>query len=367
MIRTIVRCLTTKVSLNPKPLAPNKPKASIDFDNEFQDEIEIRLIAGKGGDGRSSFSKTFQNEFGGPNGGDGGNGAHIILQASKHLTSLNNIRKMYIADNGEPGEANFKKGKSAEHLTVQVPVGTIVKKMNGNMACELVKHEQKFIAARGGLGGKGNYYFLSNMNRAPTECELGASGDKKKYKLELQLIAHFGLLGFPNAGKSSLLRTISRARPIVGDYEFTTRQLQLGTIEYDDFIQIHVADVPGIVPGASKQDQGLGSQFLRHIERCLALLLIIDMSVERPWEQYDLLMNELHDYKMDLTKKPITVIGNKMDDHDAKRQFDQTRQYIPYPLLPISTIEKINIDKLMLYLRKQYDELITDEWRERIN
>ncbi|CAF4195271.1 unnamed protein product [Rotaria magnacalcarata] len=204
------------------------------------------------------------------------------------------------------------------------------------------------------------------MNRAPVECELGANGDKKKYKLELQLIAHFGLLGFPNAGKSSLLRAISRARPIVGDYEFTTRQPQLGSIEYDDFVQIHVADIPGIVPGASKQKQGLGSKFLRHIERCLALLIIIDMSVERPWEQYDLLMNELHEYKTDLTKKPITIIGNKMDDHDAKLQLEQTRQHLPYPLLPISTVEKINIDKLLLYLRKQYDELITNEWRDRI-
>jgi GTPase len=127
-----------------------------------------------------------------------------------------------------------------------------------------------------------------------------------------------------------------------------------------------VADIPGIVRGASKENQGLGSKFLRHIERCLALLLIIDMSVERPWEQYDLLMNELHEYKMDLTKKPITVLGNKMDDNDAKLQLEQTRKYIPYPLLPISTIDKINIDKLLLYLRKQYDELITDEWRERI-
>jgi GTP-binding protein len=128
-----------------------------------------------------------------------------------------------------------------------------------------------------------------------------------------------------------------------------------------------VADIPGIVPGASKEAQGLGSKFLRHIERCLGLLIIIDMSVERPWEQYDLLMNELREYKMDLTNKPIIVIGNKIDDHDAKLQLDQTRQYIPYPLLPISTIEKINIDKLLLFLRKQYDELITDEWRERIN
>lgn len=168
----------------------------------------------------------------------------------------------------------------------------------------------------------------------------------------------------------------------MGDYEFTTQQPQLGTIEYDDFVQVHgliwttfwfvsirvilVADVPGIVPGAITQNQGLGSQFLRHIERCLALLLIIDMSVERPWEQYDLLMQELRDYKTDLTKKPITVLGNKMDDQDAKLQLEQTRQHIPYPLLPISTTEKINIDKLLLYLRKQYDELITDQWRDRI-
>lgn len=131
-------------------------------------------------------------------------------------------------------------------------------------------------------------------------------------------------------------------------------------------VLILVADVPGIVPGASKQEHGLGSKFLRHIERCLGLLIIIDMSVERPWEQYNLLMNELNEYKMELTKKPITVIGNKMDDPDAKLQLDETREHIPYPLLPISTLEKINIDKLLVYLRKQYDELITDEWRERI-
>lgn len=132
------------------------------------------------------------------------------------------------------------------------------------------------------------------------------------------------------------------------------------------FFYALVADVPGIVPGASKQEQGLGSKFLRHIERCLALLLIIDMSVERPWEQYHLLMNELHEYKAELAKKPITVIGNKMDDPDAKLQLEETRNKIPYPLLPISTVEKINIDKLLLYLRKQYNELITDEWLERI-
>lgn len=127
-----------------------------------------------------------------------------------------------------------------------------------------------------------------------------------------------------------------------------------------------MADIPGIVPGASKDEQGLGSKFLRHIERCLALLLIIDMSAERPWEQYDLLMKELREYKADLTTKPITVLGNKMDDADAKLQLDQARQHIPYPLIPISTVEKINIDKLLLYLRGQYDELITDQWRERI-
>ena len=128
-----------------------------------------------------------------------------------------------------------------------------------------------------------------------------------------------------------------------------------------------MADIPGIVPGATTREQGLGSQFLRHIERCLALLIVIDMSAERPWEQFDLLMQELREYKVDLTKKPITVIGNKMDDDDAKRQLDETRRAIAsYPLLPISTVDKINVDKLLLYLRKQYDELITDEWRERI-
>jgi len=121
--------------------------------------------------------------------------------------------------------------------------------------------------------------------------------------------------------------------------------------------------VPGIIRGASKEQQGLGCQFLRHIERCLALLLVIDMSVERPWEQYEYLMNELREYKMDLTQKPITILGNKIDDPDAKLQLEQTRSHIPYPLLPISTIEKVNIDKLLLYLRKQYDEFITDQWR----
>jgi GTPase len=127
-----------------------------------------------------------------------------------------------------------------------------------------------------------------------------------------------------------------------------------------------VADVPGIVPGASKDNHGLGTRFLRHIERCLALLIIIDMSVERPWEQYDMLMQGLRDYKSDMLQKPITVLGNKMDDADAKRQLEETRQKIPFPLLPISTVEHINIDKLLMYLRTLYDDLITDEWRERL-
>jgi GTPase len=132
-------------------------------------------------------------------------------------------------------------------------------------------------------------------------------------------------------------------------------------------VSFQVADIPGIVRGACRDQKGLGSKFLRHIERCLALLLVIDMSVERPWKQYELLMHELREYRMDLAKKPILVLGNKMDDDDAKIQLEQTRQAIPYPLLPISTIDKINIDKLLIFLRKQYDELITDEWRERIH
>ncbi|CAF1488866.1 unnamed protein product, partial [Didymodactylos carnosus] len=346
-------------TISPKPLAPNKDKAA-DFDNYFQDEIEIRFIGGRGGDGMSSFSRGFQNEFGGPNGGDGGNGAHIILQ---ELTSLNHLQNMYIADNGEPGMSSFMKGRSAEHLVIEIPVGTLVKTANGDIVAELSRHEQKFVVARGGLGGKGNAYFLSNMNRAPSEYELGANGDKKKYILELQLIAHFGLLGFPNAGKSSILRAISRARPIVGDYEFTTLYPQVGTVIYDDFVQIYVADIPGIIQGASKQQQGLGTKFLRHIERCLGLLYVIDMSIERPWEQFDLLSHEIREHNETLSRKPITVIANKIDDEDGKRQLEETRKRIPHPLLPISTTKMINIDKFLVYLRKLHDELVTDDWR----
>ena len=250
------------------------------------------------------------------------------------------------------------------------------------------------------LGGKGNYYFLSNMNRAPTECELGANGDKKRYKLELRLIAHFGLVRplffdqlWENKNSFSL---VFQMQEKVACYEQSLEhdplwvimnlphsnhnseqsntmilyKFTVGFAENYLFIStiliIVVADVPGIVPGASREGQGLGSQFLRHIERCLALLLIIDMSVERPWEQYELLMGELREYKTDLTKKPITVLANKMDDQDAQFQLAQTRQRIPYPVLPISTTENINIDKFLSYLRTQYDELITDEWRERL-
>lgn len=195
-------------------------------------------------------------------------------------------------------------------------MGTVIKSEEGQTLASLDEAEAMFIAARGGSGGKGNYYFLSNENRAPTECEKGALGQERTLCVELKTMAHAGLIGFPNAGKSTLLRAISRAQPKVSPYPFTTLNPHLGMLLFDDHVQIAVADIPGLIPGAH-QNRGLGHSFLRHIERCLALIYVLDLSVTDPWGQLQQLRFELNQYQEGLADRPNIILGNKIDTEGA--------------------------------------------------
>ena len=208
--------------------------------------------AGNGGDGFVSFMHLKETEWAGPDGGDGGNGAHIIFKAEPGLKSLNKIKSMYNAEDGETGRSYNMKGKGGEHLVVKVPVGTVLKTQDGQVCFDFKTKTSKFIAARGGAGGKGNSYYLANDNKRPTQFEHGHKGEKFTYNVELNLIADAALVGYPNVGKSSLLNALTRARPKIGDYSFTTLHPHVGVVEFEDFEQITIADLPGLLPDLTR-------------------------------------------------------------------------------------------------------------------
>lgn len=320
------------------------------------------------------------NENAGPDGGDGGNGGHVVLQASNDVNNLGHFTSILKADNGERGSTKDCHGKSADHLIVKVPVGTIVKNLTGKIVGDLNEEGTMFIAARGGAGGKGNHFFASNSEQAPQVCEYGAHGEELSYITELRSMAHLGLvsgnatvwivfaeriiqifnlkIGLPNAGKSTLLRAITRARPKVAPYAFTTLQPHIGIVHYDDYEQISIADLPGLIPG-SHQNRGLGIQFLKHAERCAALLFIIDCSCEEPWNHFETLRYELGQFSTELEQRPQVIVANKIDVHEAKENLEMlTEMYPDIPIIPISAKMGTNVDILLTEIRRLYDQLV---------
>ncbi|KAH9490362.1 GTPase of the mitochondrial inner membrane that associates with the large ribosomal subunit [Bulinus truncatus] len=296
-----------------KYLLPKKPKGVEERKSRhFVDYLQVEVQGGKGGDGMLCFSSLPKKEWAGPDGGNGGHGGHVIFKASHNKKSLNHVKPLEIAPSGKKGLSKQRDGKNAEHYFIDVPLGTVVKSESGQVLASLDKEEEIYIAARGGAGGKGNYFFLSNENRAPSIAELGAQGQVQNLHLELKMMAHAGLIGFPNAGKSTLLRAISRAQPRVSAYPFTTLNPHIGMVQFDDYEQIAVADIPGLIPGAH-MNKGLGISFLRHIERCLCLVYVIDLSTEQPLEQLNSLRFELNQYQPGLADRPNILIGNKVD------------------------------------------------------
>lgn len=348
------------LSKQARPVKPHKPKSSIDRKTDFVDFTRVRVTGGDGGNGMLCFSSVKSNEWAGPDGGDGGNGGHVIFKATRNRNSLNHLNTVLTGAGGGKGMSKNCTGKNAEHLYIDVPCGTIIRDSSGAVLTSLDDVNDYYIAARGGAGGRGNKYFTTSLDTAPRTVELGARGESRELMLELKVMASAGLIGFPNAGKSTLLRAISRARPKVASYPFTTLNPTIGMVSYDDHVQIPVADIPGLIKDAHK-NRGLGISFLRHIERCKCLLFVVDLSYDEPWTQVTDLKYELEQYKPGLASRPHAVIGNKIDVPGAKDNLRELSLAINMPVFPVSAKYKIGIDSLLLHLRYMYDKYGKEE------
>ena len=284
----------------------------------FLDEAKIRIKAGDGGSGCVAFRREKFIPRGGPAGGDGGRGADVVLRSSKSHNTLIHFRYKpeYKARRGSHGEGSNKTGKSAPAMVLETPPGTIVfDAETGERLFDFDAADQEFVAARGGSGGRGNARFATSTNQAPRISEPGGLGEERTLRLELKLLADVGLVGFPNAGKSTLISRISAARPKIADYPFTTLVPNLGVVDLGDFETFVVADIPGLIEGAH-EGQGLGDRFLRHIERTALLLHLVDVSEvsgRDPAEDYRVILRELSSYSPELAAKPMILAATKMD------------------------------------------------------
>lgn len=293
----------------------------------------------------SCFHSEPRKEFGGPDGGDGGNGGHVILQANQQVKSLASVMSQYRGFDGEDGSGKNCFGRCGPVLYVKVPTGTLVKERDVVVA-DLARPGDEYVAALGGAGGKGNRFFLANDNRAPLTCTPGQPGQERVLLLELKTLAHAGLVGFPNAGKSSLLRAISNAKPAVAAYPFTTLKPHVGVIYYEDHQQVAVADIPGLVRGAH-QNRGLGFAFLRHVERCGVLLFVLDLSVPSPWTQLADLKFELEQYAEGLSQRPHAIVANKIDLPQARAQLPELQARLGHAVIGLSATTGENLEMLL--------------------
>ena len=285
------------------------------------DKVKIKISSGKGGNGIVAWRREKYVDKGGPAGGDGGNGGSVYLIADEGLSTLMDFtyKTVFKADNGENGFKKSMHGKSAKDLYIKVPAGTVVKDLKtGNVIADLTHHEQKVLVAKGGRGGRGNTHFCTPQNRAPQYCEPGEPGIERNLQLELKLIADVGLLGMPNAGKSTFISRVSSAKPKIADYPFTTIIPNLGVVRKHDGDGYVIADIPGLIEGAS-DGVGLGHDFLRHVERCRFLLHIVDGTAENPVENYKIINNELKKYSQKLADLYQITAINKIDAMDKDR------------------------------------------------
>jgi GTP-binding protein len=292
----------------------------------FIDQVTITVEAGNGGDGCCSFRREKYIPLGGPDGGDGGKGGNVVLEADSNLTTLIDLRyqKIYQAENGKSGRGQQMTGKSGKNLIIRLPPGTLVKDVDsGELLVDLKESDQQFLSAKGGDGGRGNLRFKSSTQRAPKRVEPGWSGEKRTLFLELKLLADVGIIGFPNAGKSTLISKISNARPKIADYPFTTLVPNLGVVRLEKGTSFVAADIPGIIEGAH-EGKGLGHQFLKHIERTRLLIHLIDFSdpdQESILSRYHKLQAELKKFSSELFQKPQILVATKADDPQAKKNF----------------------------------------------
>ena len=286
--------------------------------SNFVDECGVNVCAGDGGAGVVSFRREAHVSRGGPDGGDGGDGGNIWIEANHNVASLLAFRDHphRRAKSGTHGSGGKRHGKSAEELIIRVPEGTTIYELEGEQVlADLASHGDRWLAARGGRGGRGNSRFLSNKRRAPTFAEQGEEGEEKWLRMELRLLADVALVGYPNSGKSTFISKISAAKPRIADYPFTTLEPNLGVVQTPDIPEFTVADIPGLIEGAS-EGRGLGHQFLRHIERASILLILLDLSQTSelsPERQRTVLENELNSYRPELLSRPRIVVGSRSD------------------------------------------------------
>lgn len=317
----------------------------------FIDYAQIELIAGDGGDGAVTFRREKYVPKGGPSGGNGGKGGDIIIQTDPNLSTLLDFKykRIYKAGKGAPGGSSLKDGKNGEDVIIKLPPGTIIKDSSTNkILYDLGENDQRIILAKGGKGGKGNSNFATPTRRTPRFAEPGKPAESLKVILELKLIADIGLVGFPNAGKSTLISTISAARPKIADYPFTTLEPNLGIVKYKDYQSFTVADIPGIIEGAH-EGKGLGIKFLRHIERTRVLLFLIDITSDDYQRDFDILFNELKNYSKVLVKKKIILSLSKADlisETEIKKLSKIKIKKVKSPVIIFSSATKYGLEEL---------------------
>ncbi|HEY4963107.1 MAG TPA: GTPase ObgE [Candidatus Saccharimonadales bacterium] len=329
----------------------------------FVDKVEVKISAGNGGNGKRSFRHERYVDKGGPDGGDGGNGGNVVLEASRNQNTLATFRynKELVADGGQPGGTSRKHGRSASDLIVKVPVGTQAADSTGKIYADLIVDGQREIIANGGKGGFGNAHFVSSIRQAPNFAEKGEPGEVVELTLELKIIADIGLVGLPNAGKSTLLSRLSNARPEIADYPFTTLKPNLGVVDIDKSNSLLIADIPGLIEGASK-GKGLGHEFLRHIERTRLIVHLVDIYQEDVAATYKIIRKELKAYSPLLAKLPELVVLNKIDGVDEQLLKEKTKQLKACvtkktDFLPISAQAGTNLDKLKYLLKAKLDAI----------
>ena len=334
----------------------------------FVDEVVISVKAGNGGDGCTSFRREKYVPMGGPDGGNGGRGSSIIFKVDKGLHTLLDLKyqKEIKGKKGDNGKGSNKFGKNAEDVIIKVPQGTVVKDLDTNLIiADLTKENDEVVVAKGGRGGRGNTAFKTHSNTAPNFSENGEPGEEKKLRIELKMLADVGLVGLPSVGKSTLLSKISAAKPKIAAYHFTTLLPNLGMVKTKDNRSYVVADLPGLIEGAS-EGVGLGDKFLRHIERTRIILHIVDMSgIEGdPYENYLTIRKELTNYSEKLAKKFEIVVANKMDMESSKENLEEFKKKIDKEVIEISALTNTGIDELLIKVADKLDEIDSEDLYE---
>ena len=328
---------------------------------QFLDKTKIKIISGKGGNGMVAWRREKYVDKGGPAGGDGGRGGDVYLVATEDMSTLMDFKfkSVFKAENGENGGIKNMHGRCAKDLFIHVPVGTVVKDVKtGNIIADLVHDRQTVLVAKGGRGGRGNARFSTAQKRAPQFCEPGEPSIERELELELKLIADVGLLGMPNAGKSTLISRISSAKPKIADYPFTTLVPNLGVVRKRSGDGYVVADIPGLIEGAS-EGVGLGHDFLRHVERCRFLVHLVDVTAENPLENFEIINNELALHSQKLADLYQIIALNKIDAIDDERKSELAEQFRQYSddVFMISAVTGENVDKLVDFMSVKVDEI----------